>query len=155
MQRSRFFITILKASRIACLAIAAFALPQSSPAQTQSQPSNVRGTVRDSQGKPVAGATVTIEARQHAPTLKVVTDEKGACGLSLPAGTYSVEATKPGYANEKAVSFTLGLNETKSVDLTLSPLQDAPSFYDQPQFTVSGVTDATSLGGHGSDTVVR
>ena len=30
-----------------------------------------------------------------------------------------------------------------------------PQFYDEPQFTVAGVTDPTNLGGHGSDTVVR
>ena len=32
---------------------------------------------------------------------------------------------------------------------------ETPQFYDQPQFTVAGVADATNLGGHGSDTVVR
>ena len=31
----------------------------------------------------------------------------------------------------------------------------SPQFFDPPQFTVSGVTDTTSLGGHGSDAVVR
>ncbi|HWZ83536.1 MAG TPA: tetratricopeptide repeat protein [Terriglobales bacterium] len=31
----------------------------------------------------------------------------------------------------------------------------APQFYDEPRFTVAGVTDATNLGGHGSDVVVR
>ena len=30
-----------------------------------------------------------------------------------------------------------------------------PQFFDQPQFTVAGVTDATNPGGHGSDTVLR
>ena len=30
-----------------------------------------------------------------------------------------------------------------------------PQFYDEPQFTVAGVADATNLGGHGSDAVVR
>src|SRR5882762_8942700 len=31
----------------------------------------------------------------------------------------------------------------------------APEFFDEPQFTVAGVTDPTNLGGHGSDTTVR
>ena len=31
----------------------------------------------------------------------------------------------------------------------------APEFYDQPSFTVAGVTDPSNLGGHGSDTTVR
>jgi len=30
-----------------------------------------------------------------------------------------------------------------------------PQFYDEPQFTVAGVTDASNLGGHGSDVMVR
>jgi tetratricopeptide (TPR) repeat protein len=30
-----------------------------------------------------------------------------------------------------------------------------PEFFDEPQFTVAGVTDPTNLGGHGSDTVLR
>lgn len=30
-----------------------------------------------------------------------------------------------------------------------------PPFYDEPQFTVAGVTDPTNLGGHGADTIVR
>ena len=30
-----------------------------------------------------------------------------------------------------------------------------PEFFDEPQFTVAGVTDATNLGGHGSDTIQR
>ena len=52
----------------------------------------------------------------------------------------------------------------KTVDLTLAPAKTSasppgsakpPEFFDPPQFTVAGVTDTTSLGGHGSDTVVR
>jgi len=34
-----------------------------------------------------------------------------------------------------------------------SPAQ--PEFFDEPQFTVAGVTDPTNLGGHGSNTVMR
>lgn len=30
-----------------------------------------------------------------------------------------------------------------------------PEFFDEPHFTVAGVSDTTNLGGHGSDTVVR
>lgn len=38
---------------------------------------------------------------------------------------------------------------------TQIPSSGIPQFYDEPQFTVAGVTDTTNLGGHGSDTVVR
>jgi tetratricopeptide (TPR) repeat protein len=48
--------------------------------------------------------------------------------------------------------------ESKTINLTLGPraaAASAPQFFDEPQFTVAGVTDTTNLGGHGSDTVVR
>jgi tetratricopeptide (TPR) repeat protein len=50
----------------------------------------------------------------------------------------------------------------KIVDLVLdhdsAPQTSAagtPEFFDEPQFTVAGVTQATNAGGHGSDTVLR
>ncbi len=35
-----------------------------------------------------------------------------------------------------------------------SPLAE-PAYFDEPHFTVAGVTDTTNLGGHGSDVIVR
>jgi tetratricopeptide (TPR) repeat protein len=35
------------------------------------------------------------------------------------------------------------------------PSTAQPEFFDEPQFTVAGVTDTTNLGGHGSNVVVR
>src|SRR6266403_4048005 len=35
------------------------------------------------------------------------------------------------------------------------PDAQAPEFFDEPQFTVAGVSQATNSGGHGSDTVLR
>ncbi len=60
----------------------------------------------------------------------------------------------------------IGPKEAKRLDLTLesskaspaqatAPGQRAPEFFDEPQFTVAGVTDGTNLGGHGSNTIVR
>jgi tetratricopeptide (TPR) repeat protein len=59
----------------------------------------------------------------------------------------------------------LGAKETKPVDLTLvsnsqaaSPgasTDEKPQFFDEPKFTVAGVTEAMNPGGHGSDTTLR
>ena len=38
---------------------------------------------------------------------------------------------------------------------TGKPNEQTPEFFDEPQFTVAGVTQATNSGGHGSDTVLR
>ncbi|HEV2716401.1 MAG TPA: hypothetical protein VGU64_14155, partial [Terriglobales bacterium] len=39
--------------------------------------------------------------------------------------------------------------------MTGKPGAAMPEFYDEPQFTVAGVTQAANPGGHGSDTVLR
>jgi tetratricopeptide (TPR) repeat protein len=61
----------------------------------------------------------------------------------------------------------LGKKDSKNSDLTnivliLDPATPPaannagpPSFFDEPHFTVAGVTDTTNLGGHGSDAIVR
>jgi tetratricopeptide (TPR) repeat protein len=38
---------------------------------------------------------------------------------------------------------------------TQNPLSAQPQFFDEPKFTVAGVTEMTNLGGHGSDTIWR
>jgi tetratricopeptide (TPR) repeat protein len=77
---------------------------------------------------------------------------------------YTLRIEKAGY---DAVAFgpcALEAKETKRIDVTLKPAQASaaqnsstatPEFYDEPHFTVAGVSDTTNLGGHGSDTVVR
>jgi hypothetical protein len=95
----------------------------------------------------------------------VKTDSNGAYRFSsmLP-GEYILRAEKVGYANATAGPLTFAENECKTVDLTLesehaSAVQKSadasPVFFEDPHFTVAGVTDTTNLGGHGSDTVVR
>jgi tetratricopeptide (TPR) repeat protein len=78
----------------------------------------------------------------------------------LPGGVYSLQAVKDGYAAAEVSAVFLRPRESKIIDLTLAPLSQgsatsAPQFFDQPQFTVAGVTDTTTLGGHGSDTIAR
>ena len=74
---------------------------------------------------------------------------------------YQLRATKD-RAEAHIETLVLGPNEAKALDLTISVEQgegalptSTPQFSDEPQFTVAGVTDASNLGGHGPDTVVR
>jgi len=76
------------------------------------------------------------------------------------AGVYNIRTTKIGFDDASMDLVFLASNETKSIDLKLvaakkTTSESAPQFFDPPQFTVSGVTDTTALGGHGSDAVVR
>jgi tetratricopeptide (TPR) repeat protein len=110
--------------------------------------------VRDSLHKPVTGAEVHLQCHNDHKILNTLTDAKGAFKFSaLREGTYSLRAEMRGIGKAAASSVILKENETRTVDLTLSP--EELSFFDEPTFSVAGVTDTTSLGGHGSDTVIR
>lgn len=134
------------------------------PLSLQSQDSSaLRGTVRDAHGNPVAGATVQLHANDAAQSQAAPTDSQGNFSFTaLRGGVYVLRAAATGYSDAEIPSLFLGQQETKTVDLVLQPAKNPassplqkPAFFDQPQFTVAGVTDTTTLGGHGSDTIVR
>jgi len=133
-------------------------------AQQPEGSSTLRGAVHDSQGNPAAGATVHLQIENEADVLTARTDERGRFGFEmLRPGVYVLRAEMSGRGEAKLASIVIGAQQTKEIDLTLGSAGDAaasesspaPEFFDQPQFTVSGVTDTTSLGGHGADTIVR
>src|SRR5579863_890789 len=126
----------------------------------------LQGWVRDSQGHPVAAATVYLQAKAGTQTLTARTDSEGAYRFSgLREGVYTLRAEMTGYRDTTFGPCVLGQRETKKIDLTLEsqkgsgslsekPVSDKPDFFDEPEFTVAGVTDAMNPGGHGSDTSI-
>jgi tetratricopeptide (TPR) repeat protein len=136
-------------------------------AQTQTESAMaaiVQGVVRDAGGHPVAGATVSLQGKDTG-TLTARTDLAGAYRFSVVRqGVYTLRAEVIGYIRATVESFTIARSESKTIDLALESAKasapqnsyaEAPQFFDEPHFTVAGVTDTTNLGGHGSDTVVR
>lgn len=120
---------------------------------------SVQGIVRDGQGRTVAQAQVQLQGKDSKQVLTAASDAQGFYKFErLRDGAYALRVVN-GSATVEIPSIALGANETKTVDVRLGAAagsgQSAPQFYDEPQFTVSGVTDTTNLGGHGSDTVVR
>ena len=123
----------------------------------------MQGTVRSANG-PVVGATVYLRGQNSEP-VGVRSDSKGAYRFSgVRAGVYTVRAEMAGYEDETSSSFVLGQRESKEINLTLEAAKASgaaksstgqPEFFDEPHFTVAGVTDTTNLGGHGSDVTVR
>ena len=156
-----------------------------SPAQAQSpEPAGsgtVQGFVRDSSGRPVATATVFLRRASGTDSLSAEplithTDSEGQYRFSsLQDGAYTLRAEM----NDDAATVSpvsVSRKETTKIDLVLISTKDsepqgalpsrgkaasgkpdaqAPEFFDEPQFTVAGVTQATNTGGHGSDTVLR
>jgi tetratricopeptide (TPR) repeat protein len=119
----------------------------------------LQGWVRDSRGDPVAAVTVYLQGKAGAETLTTLTDSEGAYRFpGLREGIYTLRAEMTGYRATTFGPCVLGQRETKKIDLTLeSPKasgssSDKPEFFDEPEFTVAGVTDAMNPGGHGSDT---
>jgi tetratricopeptide (TPR) repeat protein len=110
------------------------------------------------------------------------TDSEGAFRFSsLSEGSYNMRAAMSGYQNAAIVPVRVAANVTTKIDLVLMPFSlldlpstksadtprstaatspqkprtEPPEFFDEPQFTVAGVTQATNSGGHGSDIAVR
>lgn len=138
------------------------------PTSAAQAASTLQGTVRDSQGRPVAGAAVVLQAEGAAKPLTTFTADDGTYTFSaLAAGAYSVKSQKAGLGEAANRSVRLSPGEKKQMDLTLEPPGAPPEagargassqaiqFADEPQFTVAGLTDWTSAGGHGSDTRLR
>ncbi|HKV78239.1 MAG TPA: tetratricopeptide repeat protein [Candidatus Sulfotelmatobacter sp.] len=140
----------------------AFLLSLTLMAQEPAQPTSLHGVVRDADGKAVAEASVLMRKKDSTDGFLVHTNAQGGYSFTqLPEGVYSLRATKEGYAAADVSAVFLRPRESKIIDLTLVVLAtkgsatSAPQFFDQPQFTVAGVTDTTTLGGHGSDTIAR
>jgi tetratricopeptide (TPR) repeat protein len=125
----------------------------------------VKGHAQDAQGHPLAGVTLSLECNNSTPSFTATADSRGQFRFdAVPAGTYTIHAKLPGYAEAAQGPFELHDHETKSVVLFLNKGASPPptsnssstiAFSDEPAFTVAGVTDTTALGGHGSGPVVR
>lgn len=141
--------------------LAALCMFAFSSAAQESGSASLVGTVRDSQGKPVADAVVELGLNGSSQKQTTHASPQGTYALGgLREGVYSLRVRKPGYAESGINSVFLRAKEEKKVDVVLGAASaesalGKPEFSDEPQFTVSGVTDVTNLGGHGSDTVVR
>ncbi|HYM75300.1 MAG TPA: tetratricopeptide repeat protein [Candidatus Dormibacteraeota bacterium] len=146
---------------VALLALFVAVLPSPARSPQGAAPASLHGTIRDSHGKPVEDASVQLQRKDSTEVLTVHTDPRGYYVFAdLNNGAYLLRAAKSGSADAEVSSVFLAPKETKTVDLTLGPPKAespsaSPQFFDPPQFTIAGVTDTTSLGGHGSDTVTR
>lgn len=156
------------------LAAAAFSAPIMTWGQGQgsSDRGTLQGSVRDSAGHPLASATVYLQTKDGGQAKSITADTSGKYYFSgLHDGIYMLRVEMSGFSPATFGPCTIVSGETKTLDLTIeSPKKisaqspstpsgkasgGSPEFFDEPQFTVAGVTDGTNLGGHGSNTIVR
>jgi len=92
------------------------ALVFSAPAAAQSV---IRGKVVDAQGKPVEGASVTIEATESSRRAQVKTNRNGEfMQIGLPSGRYNVTAVKDNLKALQTATISQGMPVELSFQLT-------------------------------------
>jgi len=124
---------------------------------TDHQSGALEGYIRDRSERPITGAMVYVHSKAGTRNQAARTDSEGHYHLSgLAPGSYTLEAEMRGYRAATFSPIQLSGTETKKIDLVLESSDSpgstlgAPELFDEPKFTVAGVTDPTSLGGHGS-----
>src|SRR5216683_7326959 len=153
---------LLYSARTMCvLALMSFscavAFAQSPPPQ-QSDVSSIEGTVRNSKGEPLGGASVFLEDKGESAVAETMTKTDGSFLFSaVRHGAYALRAEKSGVRSAAVASVVVSEGERKRVDMVLEDSRSSSpmEFADRPNFTVAGVTDGSNIGGHGSDTNLR
>jgi hypothetical protein len=102
------------------LAMAFLIVSLSQPAQAQVLYGSIVGQVSDSSGAVVPRATVKVTHIETNETISTSTNSAGLYAFnSIPAGTYDVTITAPGFSAFKAVKTPVGINTVVRVDATL------------------------------------
>jgi tetratricopeptide (TPR) repeat protein len=149
--------SILFVGRVLCLLLALHA----SSLHAQSGAGVVEGVVRDAAKRPLAEVKVSLDDQVEGRTTATLTDAAGHFRFNgMAASTYLLRAKKSGYVDRAEGPFTIGREETKTLNLEMAAEKaatpgksaaQAMEYSDEPQFTVAGVTDPSNVGGHGSN----
>jgi hypothetical protein len=88
----------------------------------------VAGTVRDSDDRPIKGATITAENPNAAPsTFTGTSDTKGRFAfLGLRAGRWTFTVQAPGFETARTQAMTRTLGPNASLQVVLTPIRELP-----------------------------
>lgn len=90
------------------------------PTRAQFDTATVLGTVKDSQGSAISGATVTLKDLQNNSVATAHTNEQGDYQfLNVKIGTYQVGGEASGFASALADNVTVTVNARQRIDLVL------------------------------------
>ncbi len=147
VQKAWFLIAVLVA------VVSVFMNAPESVAQTVA--GRILGTIRDSQGAVIPGATVSAKSLETGAERTTVSDDSGGFNItSVPAGSYEVTASLAGFQKEVRSGVTLTVGAALRVDFTLKvgALQqeevvvtgEAPQV-DTTTSTMSGLVSETTI----------
>jgi hypothetical protein len=90
------------------------------PAWSQEVTANIVGTIKDASGAPVPGATVVATDTAHGIVHTTKTSDVGTYSIQrIPVGDYTLKASAPGFQTVAYPPFTLVLNQTARIDISL------------------------------------
>ncbi|HKU19487.1 MAG TPA: TonB-dependent receptor [Terriglobales bacterium] len=104
---------------VVLLALVTFlaALPM---AWAQEVTANIVGTIKDPSGAPVPGATVNATDTARGTVYSTKTNDVGAYNISrIKVGSYTLKASAAGFQTVEYPAFTLVLNQTARIDISL------------------------------------
>ena len=101
---------------------------------------SISGTITDSAGAAIAGATVTLRnVETGSERTKQLTSDGRYAVLSVPVGTYTLRVQKEGFATQERTGIVLTVGQSAKVDVAL-----AVGAVEQ-EVTVQAVPDAVNL----------
>ena len=134
--------------RVLALAVLSFVLISGGSLLAQTFRGTVLGTVTDSSGAAVPGATVTIKNLDTGLTRVVTTSEDGSYAApELPIGTYSVNVEKAGFKVGILLSVKVEVATERRADVTLQPGQLAQTVEVQADELPMVESTSNTLGG--------
>src|SRR5512135_211266 len=118
-----------------------------SPLFSQGSAGRIVGTVTDSNGGVVAGATVTILDVQRGTTRTLTTEEAGSFSApNLLPGSYKVRVEYKGFKSLERQNITLEVGQELRVDVTLQPGEQTQTITVEETAPLVETTNAT-IGG--------
>lgn len=111
---------VMLAAVVAVPAITVIAAPTTASAQDYTT-GGLSGTVTDSNGAPVAGATVRISSNEQGFGRTVTTDSNGSFRVTqVPQGSYTVDVSAPGYGSTRDPNVAVRVGGTAAYGFTLA-----------------------------------
>ena len=107
-----------------CTAFAVAFLLAGTTVMSQMGTGRVTGTIKDPQGKPIAGAKITATNPESERAIEGTTDKDGKWALlGFRSGNYEFTFTADGYAPQAYTNNIKQMNRNPAMDVTLEPLQ--------------------------------
>jgi len=146
-------VPAIRVARFLLIALVTIALCAPSFAQTNT--GRILGTIQDSTGAVVVGASVTITDTQRGTARNLVTDTSGNfTAPNLQPGIYLVKVTAKGFASVERPNITLEVARDMRLDFTLQPGQATETISVTTEVPLVDTTSAT-LGGTISNTTIN